>query len=193
MSNRLTHGVGYNSKGKYKTKSNRKPTTAYRTWFNMLERCYSQGFHSRQPAYIGCAVSEDWHDFQSFAEWFECHEYSNLGYQLDKDLLIPNNKIYSPDTCCFIPSELNKLLVNCNNNIGEHPKGVDFQPNANKFRAQIRIDGVRVHLGLFDCANDAHQAYVSTKEAHVKLKAAEWRDRISKDVFDALVSWRYSA
>lgn len=164
-------------------------TGAYRTWFNMLIRCYCPEVQKKHPTYIGCTISRDWQDFQDFAAWYYNQPYSDLGYELDKDLLIPNNKIYSPDTCCFVPSELNSLLTDGAAARGAQPQGVYFFKSRLKYRSQMNKNGKLVCLGCFNCPNEAHQAYKTAKEAYVKEKALEWQDRIADDVFQALMNW----
>ena len=41
--------------------------------------------------------------------------------------------------------------------------GVDFHKRANKWRSQIKIDGVKIHLGYFETPEAAHMAYLSAK------------------------------
>lgn len=192
MSKKLTHGVGYNSGGKYKATIDGKVTKAYRTWCNMLRRAYCPKGHARYPTYIGCSVADEWHDFQNFAEWFENHEYSDYGYQLDKDLLLHCNKIYAPDRCVFVPSQLNKLLTDHGNARGQYKQGVSFHKQANKFQADISINGKRKGLGRFDNELDAYNVYKKAKEANVKCMALEWQDRIADNVFKALMDWKLS-
>lgn len=190
MSKKLTHGVGYNSKGKYKVRINGKRTSTYLKWQSMLMRCYSTQRQKKYPTYIGCTVASEWFDFQNFADWLESHAYSGLGYQLDKDILYPHNKIYSPDTCCLIPLELNTLITDCGRARGSYPQGVNFDKALKKYRAQIRVCGKSKHIGYFNYPNEAHLAYKKAKEIHIRNKALEWRDRISSDVFNALMSWK---
>lgn len=187
---RLIYGVAYNSKGKYKSTEKGKHTRAYRTWRNMLERCYSEKLHKNQPTYIDVSVDKRWHDFQDFAEWFYIHKYSDKGYQLDKDLLMPENNSYNPDYCCFVPAELNSLLTDCSRSRGKYPQGVSWFHRDGKYLALIGINGKQKNLGTFDCPNQAHQVYKAAKESHVKTKALEWQDRIADDVFNALMNWQ---
>ena len=183
------YGKAYNSRGKYKAKTNNSSTLVYRIWQSMVQRCYSPIYQEKYPTYIGCMVADEWLDFQDFAEWFENQYYSGLGYHLDKDLLFPNNKLYSPETCCFIPSELNNLLISCTASRGDYPQGVSFDKSKGKYKAELNINGKKKNLGRFTCPNEAHRVYKKAKEAHVKTKALEWQDRIARDVFDALMSW----
>ena len=186
---KLTYGVGYNSKRKYKARKDGKTTKVYQAWQDMLRRCYHPKFHERQPTYLGCSVDARFHDFQDFGNWFEGHEYSHHGYQLDKDLLLPNNKVYAPDRCAFIPRQLNSLL-NSNKAIrGDLPQGIYWNTRTKKYKAQISINGKREYLGLFDCPDEAYQAYRIAKEANVKRMAIEWKDRIEDNVFQALMNW----
>ncbi len=186
---KLILGVGFNSGGKYKTRVDGKVAKARTAWYNMLSRAYCPKYHAVNPTYIGCSVADEWHDFQDFAEWFENHEYSNHGYQLDKDLLIPNNKVYAPDLCVFVPRQLNTLLLACGAAKGDLPQGVSFDKQGNKFRAQIYIDGKKKNLGRFDTEQEAYNAYKAAKEANVKRMANHWQDRIASDVFNALMLW----
>lgn len=41
--------------------------------------------------------------------------------------------------------------------------GVDWRPKRNKWRAQIRIGGVKKEIGNFDTAEQAHQAYINAR------------------------------
>lgn len=184
MSKKSFYGVGFNSKGKHKTN-----TLTYNTWCRMIARCYCAKLHAKQPTYIGCTVDDRWHDFQDFAEWVEGHEYSNHGYQLDKDLLLPGNKVYAPERCVFVPRQLNSLLTSCASARGGLPQGVSLHKTSGRYQAQIRLNGKQEHLGYFDCPNEAYKAYKVAKEAHVKEKALEWQDGIADDVFQALMNW----
>lgn len=186
---KLILGVGTNSRGKHKTKVNGTKTPAYRTWHHMLQRAYCPKLHEKYPTYIGCSVANDWLEYQTFAEWFENHEYGNHGYQLDKDLLVPNNRVYAPDRCVFVPGQLNSLLLDRGNARGQYLQGVCFDKTRNKFQAQININGKRQHLGYFETEQEAYQVYKIAKEAYVKEKALDWKDRIASDVFDALMQW----
>lgn len=187
---RLTCGVGYDSKGFHKATISRKKTKAYQTWVNMMIRCYSENYHKKKPTYIGCSVAKEWHDFQNFADWFNLQKYKDLPYELDKDLLSPNNKIYSSKTCCLVPRDLNVLLIDSRSVRGDCPQGVDLVRSTGKYRAQLSINGSHVHLGWFNSPSEAHQIYKRAKERYVKNKALEWANRIDWCVFVALMNWQ---
>lgn len=186
---KLTYGIGFNSRRKHKTRINKKITGSYQAWSSMMERCYSTEYQKRNPTYIGCTVDVCFHDFQDFADWYESQEHKSLGYHLDKDLLILNNKVYSLDTCQLVPSEINTLLSDCSAARGVYPQGVCLHNQSGRYLANIRINGIKKSLGLFDCPNKAHQVYKEAKERHVKNKALEWANRIDWDVFVALMNW----
>jgi hypothetical protein len=100
--------VGFFGEGKYKNKENGVVAKSYRTWHNMLERCYDNKYQEKKPTYIGCSVDKQWLNYQVFAEWYE-ENYPNDGkdYHLDKDALIEHNRVYGPDTCCFLTAQQN--------------------------------------------------------------------------------------
>lgn len=183
------YGIGTNSKGKYKAKRDGKMTKSYTTWKHMLQRVYSPKLHAVSPTYIGCSVSDEWLDYQMFAEWFEAHEYSNRGYHLDKDLLLPGNKIYAPNLCVFVPRELNNLLTDSGETRGQWLQGVCFHKRDRKFVAQMSINGKKKGLGNFDTEQEAYLAYKEAKEENVKRMANLWQDDIATNVYEALMQW----
>lgn len=189
---KLIYGVGYNSRVPYKASENNIVTKAYHAWYDMLGRCHCPKMQMKNPSYIGCTVHPDWLDFQNFAKWYYGHEYSNMGYDLDKDILHPKSKLYSPETCCFVPRALNILLIDRKKTRGKHPQGVYFSKSRGKYQAQISIDGETKNLGRFNCPNEAYQAHKIAKESYVKTKALEWQDRIADNVFEALMNWKLS-
>lgn len=186
---KLIQGIGYNSGGDYKVSESGKLTKPYRVWHAMLLRCYSPAQQLKQPTYIGCSVENHWHDFQNFADWYCKHKHADKGYHLDKDLLVANNKIYSRQTCVLIPSEINNLLTNSRSSRGKYPQGVHYDERNKKYRALLSVNSKLIHLGLFDSVEGAYNAYKKSKEACVKDKALEWKERITKDAFDALMRW----
>lgn len=188
MSN-FIYGVGYNSKTKYPTSEDGRISTAYSHWHGMIQRCYDINRSKKNGSYIDCTVSSEWHDFQNFADWFYKQKHSSEGYELDKDLLVKNNRVYSSRRCRLVPRDLNVLLLNRQSHRGAYPQGVDFNKASGKFRARVKNNGKSKSLGYFNCPNEAYQSYRTAKERYVKNTALEWANRIDWDVFVALMNW----
>jgi hypothetical protein len=180
-------GVGYLGEGKYIKSISGKVSLAYAKWSSMLSRCYTKKFISRYPTYINCSVDERWHNFQIFAEWFE--ENYREGFELDKDILVKGNKVYSPETCCFVPAEVNTILVKNDSRRGELPIGVS--KNGTKFQAHITASTSRpTSLGTYNTVNEAFSAYKNKKEEHIKNIANKWSSSIEEDVYKALINYQ---
>lgn len=197
MMSNLVYGVGYHQG------VNRKAISAYISnnrseydlWVKMLRRCYDSKFHDKYPTYKDCTVAKEWHDFQNFAEWCKKDKYHNLGYALDKDILSLGGKLYSPETCCFVPVEINNLFNNRKVARGNYPIGVSVNKadkRKNMFRANISINGRLKNLGYFSTADEAYKAYCIAKIAYVKEVALKWEGCISKKVFNKLMTWSRS-
>ncbi len=176
-------GVGYFGVGKYSSKKHPK---IYQTWISMLRRCYSKKEQEKCPTYEGCIAEGYWHNFQNFAKWFE--ENYVEGFELDKDILVKGNKIYSPETCCFVPHEINNLLIKSNSIRGEYVIGV--YKNKSKFRAQLNVKGRRLHLGLFNTPEEAFQAYKTAKEKYIKEVAEKYKNQITEKVYQAMYNYK---
>lgn len=151
----------------------------YRRWSNMLKRCYSPSYQQEQPTYIGCTVCKEWLTFSVFKKWMVQQNWQ--GNQLDKDLLMPGNHVYSPDMCVFVTHALNSLLGDRAAARGCYPQGVDWIYRNSMFCAHIGIDGRKVYLGYFDTVEAASNAYALAKVAHIRQIANEQTDvRITK-------------
>ena len=107
----------YIGKGEFKThyykNGKKKPTFEYNKWRWMLLRCYDEKELTKEPSYIGCSVCDEWMNFQNFAAWIQSNKYECEDLELDKDLLVKNNKIYSPSNCCLLPHEINYAISMC--------------------------------------------------------------------------------
>ena len=152
----------------------------YRTWKGMLERCYSKREQARHPTYTGCSVCEEWLTFSNFKAWMETQDWE--GKQLDKDILIFDNKTYSPEACAFVTSATNKFLTDRAAERGKYPIGVNFDKSCNKFRAQCNnpFTKDRGYLGLFDTAEEAHYAWKKKKnELAIQLASIQTDERVA--------------
>lgn len=169
---------------------------SYKCWSSMLNRCYSAKFQEKHPTYIDCRVCEEWLYYPNFKKWYEANYYdiNSKKSQLDKDILIKGNKMYSPDTCVFVPNFINTLFIKCQNSRGELPIGVIYDKTNKKYQARLRVfkDGkkVRKGLGRFDTPEEAFEAYKQAKEAYIKEIADNYKDKIPAKLYEAMYSYR---
>lgn len=183
-------GVGYVGIGNYKVKQDGKHTTYYIRWRGMLERCYNPKYQEEKKTYVGCSVVEEWHNFQNFAEWMEqnYNPETMQGWHLDKDILVKGNKIYSPETCCFVPPEINSLFTKCNSMRGEYPIGVTKK--GIKFLIILSKRNKRCNISSHSSPKEAFQAYKTVKECYIKEVADEWKGLISDRVYQAMYNYQ---
>jgi hypothetical protein len=97
---------------------NKNTKISYRIWKLMLERCYDKKCLLKNPSYSSCSVCDEWLRYDNFEKWYDKNYYNCKGEKthIDKDILYKDNKIYSPNTCIFVPSILNINFKNYNNN-----------------------------------------------------------------------------
>ena len=176
---------------KYPSTINGVLTKEYLIWRGMLKRCYSDVYKKRYPTYEGCQVSNKFKSYEYFYEW--CNEqigFDNEGWHLDKDLLVKGNKVYSEDSCIFIPSEINLLLVKNTASRGEHLIGVYWHNKRKAFEARVRKNkGKSEYLGLFTTEIEAFNAYKVAKEAFVKEQANKFKSQIDIRAYNALMNY----
>lgn len=174
---RLILGVGINDlKGE-------SITAQYRTWASMLSRCYcdnGQGYRT----YKGCSVCPEWLVFSNFKAWMDKQDWQ--GKQLDKDILVQGNKVYSPDTCVFVPRAINaffKLGINGR----DLPTGAAKIGTREAYQCSVSNPFTKKQdlVGVFPTPHEAHQAWRARKHVFAgKLASTETNPRIAKALLE---------
>ena len=164
-------------------------------WMSMIDRCYSDKVQIRRPRYKGCMVSDYFMTYSNFEDWcnkqigFDSLDDFGRSFELDKDLLNKGNKVYSENTCVFIPQEINKSLEKANSARGEYPIGVCFDKSRNKYKSKIKKFGKAVNLGRYDTIIEAFNAYKQAKENYLKELAEKWKSQIDERAYLALMNY----
>lgn len=162
----------------------------YKKWNGMMQRCYNPKNKINNPSYEACTSSETFRHFSKFKSWY----YSQIGceqegWHLDKDILIKGNKVYSEDTCCIVPPEINVALTNNKSVRGSFPQGVIYNSTKTRYRARIQRGDTWESLGTYDTPEEAFYAYKPVKEAHIKSLAEKWKGNVDPRVYEALMNW----
>lgn len=177
-------GVGYIGEGPYNVFNN-GCARAYYSWQNMMERCYSKQ-RANLEHYNGCLVDPRWHNFQEFAAWYYADK-TPPGYQIDKDILMKGNRVYSSENCCLVPLTINSLITNNRKRRGTLPVGVTLE--GGRYRVRVRVDSKKLHLGSYDTPEEAFAVYRKAKEANIKRMAHKYRKYIKPEVYEALMRY----
>ena len=179
---------------KYPVSEGGRDTKDYALWKRMLERCYSDVYKKKNQTYIGCEVSDNFKYYEYFYEW--CNKqigFDVKGWHLDKDLLIKGNKVYSENSCVFIPPEINTLLIKRAASRGEYLIGVTWCKTKKAFVAQVNKNkGKQEHLGLFTTEIEAFNTYKQAKETFIKEQAEKWKSQIDTRAYNALMNYEVS-
>ena len=191
------YGIGYFGVGDYKSRDEQgNITKAYHDWIHMIKRGYDEELKNKYPTYKDVIVYKGWHNFQNFAEWWYNNYYEIEGEQmnLDKDILYKGNKIYSPDTCIFVPKRINTLFCKSDTSRGSLPIGVYYHKARGKYCSQCNIlvdnnDTKRKYLGIYNTPEQAFLVYKRFKEAYIKEVADKYKDIIPKELYDAMCNW----
>ena len=191
-----TYGVCYICEGKYKSRENGKEARVYKIWHGVLQRCYDEKCHEKHPTYIDCKVSEEWHNFQNFAKWYEDNYYEIEGQKmhLDKDILCKGNKIYSPETCIYVPQAINKLFTKSDKTRGKSVIGVHRYING-KYQVSCNLINLETGkskqktLGYYDTQEKAFEFYKYYKEKNIKDVADYFKGQIPDKLYQSLYNY----
>lgn len=161
---------------------------SYSVWSGMLNRCYNKKHPNK--AYIGCSVCEEWYNYTNFEKWFDENYYTIDGeeIELDKDILIRGNKIYSPDTCIFVPKRINSLFISLNKN-NNKTIGIDWKEKIHKYQIRCCFENDRKYIGVYSTEEESFNAYKQFKESYVKQIADKYKDKIPEKLYNAMYNW----
>ena len=181
---KLVYGVGVNDLG-YRTQINEEVTENggkrimkhvfrckyYAAWIGMLTRCYSKKYLEINPSYIDARVCSEWLSAVAFKKWMEQQDWH--GKCLDKDIIVPGSKLYSPETCAFVLATTNTFVVGSDASRGDYPIGVYLCKRTSKYRAQCGnpFTGKQEYLGYFLTQEEAHEAWRKRKHELAQLVA----------------------
>lgn len=161
----------------------RKSCPYYRRWYYLLDRCYSERQLSLKDSYRDCTVCDEWLTLSKFKSWMMTQDWE--GKELDKDILISGNRVYSPETCVFVPRRVNLFIMERRRSRTNKDLPIGVMNFEGKYLAQCsRIDkiGVGDYLGCFNTPEEAHEAWRAEKLRIVEVL----KDEVDERVYTAL-------
>lgn len=184
---------------KYPTVVNGELVREYISWSSMITRCYTKTIingENHYRRYEDAEVCKEWLLYENFYEWL--HKQPNFDKwmlldkgAIDKDILVKNNKIYSPKTCCLVPQNVNTLFLKANRTRGKYPIGVTYKTRDKVFEVQCRLNGKETYLGRASTPEEGFLIYKEYKESYIKQVAQEEYDKgnITKACYEAMMKY----
>ena len=182
---------------KYPVSFNCVHTKEYTVWKSLLKRCYDHKTKERQPYYKDIKCCEEWLNFESFCDWL--HNQSNFDkwlsgsrWALDKDILVKRNKIYSPETCCLVPQNVNCLFLKRESQRGSYPIGVRYSSDGFMASCHNPFTDRNEIIGYYSTPENAfYLGYKPYKENIVKQVAQVEYDKgnITKECYEAMLNY----
>lgn len=177
------YGVGFND---LLANTGSKAEKEYRLWSSILDRVYGK---VSSGCYKDVKVSEEWLKYSKFKESVKnvpnFKKFITDGWVIDKDLFSPvDEKLYSEQTCCFLPKELNSFLVGLGRSKGYH-----YCKRENKFVAQVQQGTGKVkHLGYYTNEAEAKEAYSIAKRERLLSHLEVYEDSLHDGVLEQLLT-----
>lgn len=169
----------------------------YQAWQGIIRRCFDEKLKEKYPTYKDVTCCSDWLYYEKFYEWI--HSQSNFDkwskgdkWEIDKDIILKGNKIYSPETCFLVPHNVNCLFLKSKASRGEMPIGVVKRNNGYESHCNNPLTGKIEHIGSSKTIEEAFQLYKLYKENLIKQVAQTEFDKgnITKKCYDAMMSYQ---
>jgi len=175
----------------YKEGGKNYKTKEYSYFHKMSVRCNNEKTQQHRPNYLEVVLDNRFKSYNYFVEWAR-HQvgFNEEGWSLDKDigchLLDKGKKIYSPETCMFIPATLNSFLTfrkGAKNVTGY--AGVSWQSTYTKSGGKFivscaELNGKNKTLGRTDTAEEGYQLYRAHKIKLAKILADTYRGQVDE-------------
>lgn len=180
------YNIGCIGVGDYQIWDNdiKRNSPVYDIWSAMIERCYIN--KKKYPAYYGIVtICDEWLVFQNFAKWYDENKYDCEGrLHLDKDILHPGNKVYSPENCILLPQRINELFSVCTRGKSNLPQGI--KKCVKGYSVNYRGES----LGIYKTLIEACEVYIHKKEETIKAVANEYKEIIPEIAYNALLNYK---
>lgn len=151
---------------------------------NMTQRAKKGGsFQGAHGSYNGVAASEEFQDPQRFCDWAVQQSGWGFGYALEKDLLGGADRIYSAETCVFLPQIINTAIIH------RSIKNIIKLTPDKLFKVEYSSDNLSLSVGVYPTYADALDAYKKHRASFVSRLAVEYRGTISDAAYQALILW----
>lgn len=185
---------------------NRRPTVnnntggkskEFEAWMSLMKRSFSKLVKDKHETYKDVTCCDEWLVYDEFYDWLHNQENFNKWYNgsrwcIDKDILKKGNKIYSPDNCCLVPSNVNSLFTKTDALRGDCPIGVHRDKECGMYIAACNVGkGKNTYIGYYCTPQDAFLAYKNVKEKYIKQIAQEEYDKgnITEQCYNAMMSY----
>lgn len=185
---KVMHGVGIND-STYMTRvrsgNGRLSCPAYSCWHDIIGRTSSERIKEKRNCYADVSVCKEWTKFLNFRAWWIKNQVD--GWQIDKDI-ITDKRIYSPDTCIFVPASINLFMVDSRSIRGDCPIGVYLDSARGMFMSRCHNPSTGKHefIGRFASPDDASDAWFRRKIEHAKNMKPEM-DAIDSRIYGRAV------
>lgn len=170
--------------GKYGKKKRKYLYDMYR---DLVRRIITPNGKNEVDCYLEVSLDERWNTYEKFLDWVFGDPDNNFHwfYQIDKDLLDQRSKVYGPDTCIFLPQQLNKALSigkNINTSIAQGVHKMNkSRETSNPYRSAILISFLNIR----------HQFRSTMSESESFLKYAAAKHYILKVYADIYYKEKY--
>lgn len=181
---KLVYGFGINDVKGDATKTSEYSHIYYK-WKNMLRRCYSTTYIEKHKTYSNVIVSDEWKYYSNFKKWYL--ENFIDGYELDKDII--SGFIYSPETCAFVPHEVNTCILDNPNSKSNLPICVSYMSNEKRnkrYHSHISKNNIRISLGYYNTAYEAHYVWQCEKKKYIEELIEKYKFSLSTKIIDGL-------
>lgn len=168
-------GVGYSG---MKMNTEMRHSVSYYKWKNMVQRCYDKKVHKKyKPEYKDKSVCEEWLNYSNFKIWFDEHYVpcKNNQIDLDKDLLVQGNKIYSPETCVLLLHYQNTMFEGRDDCIYENEDGT------------YCVD--KKKSSVYDTYEEALEVVAARREEKIQNNAEKCKGSIPMCAYEAMLNW----
>lgn len=159
-------------------------------WKSVVARTNKDGTHRKsRPTYENCRNLFE--TYNTFVDWCNMQygymhkEDSGRYWSLDKDLLVPGNKDYSPETCLFMPNKVNSIFSGKKKDNGL-PLGVSkLQHDRPGFKYKCGSGSTEI-WGKHPTPQGAHMGWQAAKIAELETLLKE--DVLGKQIHELLSS-----